>query len=98
MLQMLNEPITSYDVAEALKNMEGVFLVERAGQKSLVTSAAGHSIVSWVPVGEVTQVTTTGNPPYTITPITQQMQAAFKIIGQGGGQGDQGQGGRRSGD
>ena len=46
MLQLLNEPITSSDVAEALKNLEGVFLVERAGQKSLVTSAAGHSIVS----------------------------------------------------
>jgi len=95
MLQLLNEPITSSDVAEALKNLEGVFLVERAGQKSLVTSAAGHSIVSWVPVGEVTQISVAGNPPYTITSITQQMQAAFKVILQQTGQEDQG---RRSGD
>ena len=96
-LQLVSEPITTYDVAEALKGKEGSFVVERAGQKNFVTCVSGHSIASWTPFGEVTPTLVQGNPPYTITPITALVDNASRILG-GGGLRMLEEGQRRSGD
>ena len=77
----LNETLTAYDVATALQGLEGAYIVERAGQKALVICVAGHSIASWTPVGEITPLTVTGNPPYTISPINVQLNAAARLFG-----------------
>jgi hypothetical protein len=68
-----NQPVQTFNVAETLKNEEGRFLVQRAGQSALVSAKSGHSIVSWKPVGtlEPTAISPGSNPPYTVTRIDE---------------------------
>ncbi len=71
-----NQSQTTYDVAQLLKNENGSFLVQRAGQIALVEAQEGHSIKSWTPVGciESSQVPQGTNPPYTVTRIDNLQQ------------------------
>ncbi len=69
-----NQNLQTFDVAEALKQESGTFLVQRAGQSALVTCKPGHSITSWEPVGTVepTAISPGSNPPYNVTRIDEQ--------------------------
>ena len=68
-----NQPFTTYDVAQALRNEHGTFLVQRAGQAAVVKAKEGHSIASWTPVGSIepSAITPGSNPPYTVTRIDE---------------------------
>lgn len=72
---IFNQPQQTYDVAQLLKDEQGTFLVQRAGQTAIVTAQEGHSISGWTPVGPVEPSTLSlgTNPPYTCTRISDDV-------------------------
>lgn len=82
------QTVTADDLAAALKDEHGSFLVQLGGQSSWVTSEHGHSITSQVPLGP--PVTVAGeSSQYKITMVTDEIIRLSEYRGRQG-QGERG--------
>jgi len=69
----VGQRITALDVAEGLQDQEGTFNVQHGGQSYTAVSKAGHSIVSFKPVGvrlNVPMALTAAQEPWIIEKVS----------------------------
>ncbi len=87
----VEQTITAPDLAQALQDEQGTFLVQQGGQTYLVLSRQGHSIVSFRAIGPRIPTINVGSTPenWIVTKVSDNIELAGAGLSQGTGVGQQ---------
>jgi len=80
----IDQTITAPDLAQALADEQGTFLVQQGGQSYIAVSKAGHSIVSLKPVGPRVPTLNIGASPenWFVTKVSEGTEFASERLEQ----------------